>query len=345
MAIGNTQGDHHKKQAIKQEKIYKKQVRRKRAMKRTLVITLAIVMMLILAACQNASQPTPLEEEETENSAVASPEPLVDEEDSSQMEEDTDSVEPEGCLGSSDSAIIDLECREITIAVENAYLPFNYIELDSGEPGGWDYDTWNEICTRLHCTPVYVEAAWEGLIQSVADGQFDAGGDGITINDDRSQIVDFSIGYIKIEQRLLVRLGETRFDSIESLAADESFVLGTQSGTTNYETAVNYLPEERIKAFEQMPFAVQALLSNDVDAVIIDEVVGLGYQGEDADKIELIGPSISSDELGFIFPLGSDLVEPVNEALRSMMADGTLEAINLKYFGPDFNLTYDDIEG
>lgn len=313
-------------------------------MKRKIVFTLAIVMMLILAACQSSSQPTALEEE-TDNSVVATPEPQEDGEGSGQEEEEAQLDAPEGCLGSADGAVVDLDCREITIAVENAYLPFNYIELDSGKPGGWDYDTWNEICTRLHCTPVYVEAAWEGLIQSVADGQFDAGGDGITINEERSQIVDFSIGYIKIEQRLLVRLGETRFDSIEALAADETFFLGTQSGTTNYETAINYLPEDRIKAFEQMPFAVQALLANDVDAVIIDEVVGLGYQGEDADKIELIGPSISSDELGFIFPLGSDLVEPVNEALRSMMADGTLEAINLKYFGPDFQLTYDDIEG
>ncbi|MBP8858025.1 MAG: amino acid ABC transporter substrate-binding protein [Anaerolineaceae bacterium] len=296
--------------------------------------------MLVLAACQNASQPTPVDEEPEQEESV-----IEETLESSEETTEEQATDPEGCLGSADAALVDLNCREIKIAVENAYLPFNYIELDTGEPGGWDYDTWNEICTRLHCTPVYVEAAWEGLIQSVADGQFDAGGDGITINDDRSQIVDFSIGYIKIEQRLLVRKGETRFDSIEALAADETLILGTQSGTTNYETAVNYLPEDRIKAFEQMPFAIQALLSNDVDAVIIDEVVGLGYQGEDADQIELIGPSISSDELGFIFPLGSNLVEPVNEALRSMMADGTLEAINLKFFGPDFNLTYDDIEG
>jgi len=296
--------------------------------------------MLVLAACQNASQPTPVDEEPEQEESVI--EETLENSEETAEEQATD---PEGCLGSADAALVDLNCREIKIAVENAYLPFNYIELDTGEPGGWDYDTWNEICTRLHCNPVYVEAAWEGLIQSVADGQFDAGGDGITINGDRSQIVDFSIGYIKIEQRLLVRKGETRFDSIEALAADETLILGTQSGTTNYETAVNYLPEDRIKAFEQMPFAIQALLSNDVDAVIIDEVVGLGYQGEDADQIELIGPSISSDELGFIFPLGSNLVEPVNEALRSMMADGTLEAINLKFFGPDFNLTYDDIEG
>ncbi|HPC05976.1 MAG TPA: ABC transporter substrate-binding protein [Anaerolineaceae bacterium] len=308
--------------------------------KNRIIFTLAITLMLVLAACQNASQPTPVDEEPEQEESVI--EETLENSEETAEEQATD---PEGCLGSADAALVDLNCREIKIAVENAYLPFNYIELDTGEPGGWDYDTWNEICTRLHCNPVYVEAAWEGLIQSVADGQFDAGGDGITINGDRSQIVDFSIGYIKIEQRLLVRKGETRFDSIEALAADETLILGTQSGTTNYETAVNYLPEDRIKAFEQMPFAIQALLSNDVDAVIIDEVVGLGYQGEDADQIELIGPSISSDELGFIFPLGSNLVEPVNEALRSMMADGTLEAINLKFFGPDFNLTYDDIEG
>lgn len=308
--------------------------------KNRIIITLAITLMLVLAACQNASQPTPVDEEPEQEESV-----IEETLESSEETTEEQATDPEGCLGSADAALVDLNCREIKIAVENAYLPFNYIELDTGEPGGWDYDTWNEICTRLHCTPVYVEAAWEGLIQSVADGQFDAGGDGITINDDRSQIVDFSIGYIKIEQRLLVRKGETRFDSIEALAADETLILGTQAGTTNYETAVNYLPEDRIKAFEQMPFAIQALLSNDVDAVIIDEVVGLGYQGEDADQIELIGPSISSDELGFIFPLGSNLVEPVNEALRSMMADGTLEAINLKFFGPDFNLTYDDIEG
>jgi polar amino acid transport system substrate-binding protein len=112
--------------------------------------------------------------------------------------------------------------------------------------------------------------------------------------------------------------------------------LGTQLGTTNYETAAKYLPEERIKGFEQFPFAVQALISKDIDAVIIDAYAGVGYTGENKEQVELVGPPISSDELGFIFPKGSDLVEPVNAALKSMMADGTLEKLNLKYFGPDF---------
>jgi polar amino acid transport system substrate-binding protein len=243
------------------------------------------------------------------------------------------------------AALPDLDGREVTIAVENAYLPFNYIDPATSEPAGWDYDVWNEICATINCTPVYVEAGWEGMIQAVADGQYDAAADGITITDDRAEIVAFSDGYINIDQRLLVRVDEDRIESIDDIVADENLLLGTQTGTTNYETAASYLPEERIQAFEQFPFAVQALISGDIDAVIIDEVAGQGYLGENADKLKLVGPSMSSDQLGFIYPLGSDLVEPVNAALQELMANGFLEEINLQYFGPGFDITYDDLEG
>ncbi len=253
------------------------------------------------------------------------------------------SSEPAGCLGTAEDAVVDLDCREVTIAMENAYLPFNYIEIETGKPGGWDYEAWDEICTRLHCTPVYKEAAWEGMIQAVADGQFDAAADGITITPDRAEKVDFSIGYISLEQRLLVRVDETRIASINDIVADEALKLGTQTGTTNYETAKKFLPEERIQAFEQFPFAVQALIAGDIDAVIIDDVAGQGYVGENADKVKLAGDSLSSDYLGFIYPKGSDLREPVDQALQSMMSDGFLEELNKKYFGPSFTITYDDI--
>jgi len=251
---------------------------------------------------------------------------------------------PEGCLGTAEDALVDLECREITIAVENAYLPFNYISSETGEPGGWDYDTWNDICTRLHCTPIFQEAAWETLIQGVSEGQYDVGADGVTITDDRAEIVDFSDGYISIQQRLLVLKGESRFNNIEEFVEQSELILGTQSNTTNYETAVQYLSEDRIKAFEQFPFAVQALISGDVDAVIIDQVAGMGYMGENSENLDFVGPSISSDELGFLYPKGSDLVDPVNQAIAAMMEDGTLYDINVRYFGPDFDVTYDDIQ-
>jgi phosphate/phosphite/phosphonate ABC transporter binding protein len=172
---------------------------------------------------------------------------------------------------------------------------------------------------------------------------FDAAADGITITEERDEIVDFSMGYVSIEQRLLVRVDEDRIESIDDIVADENLKLGTQTGTTNYATAATYLPDERISAFEQFPFAVQALISGDIDAVIIDEVAGQGYLGENADALKLVGPSMSSDNLGFIFPNGSDLVEPVNQAIEELMKNGFLETVNAVYFGPDFAVTYDDL--
>lgn len=254
-----------------------------------------------------------------------------------------ETAEPEAEIATGEGGLPDLEGREVTIAVENAYLPFNYISLATGEPGGWDYEAIDAMCELLNCTPVYVEAAWEGMIQAVADGQFDMAADGITITEDRAQVVDFSDGYISIEQRLLVRKGEDRFTGIEDFVADESYKLGTQTGTTNFETASELLPIERIEAFEQFGFAVEALLNGDVDAVIMDETAGQGYVGVNADDLELIGDSLSSDELGFIFPQGSDLVEPVNAALAELEANGTLDELAQKYFSDEFTVTYDDI--
>ena len=237
----------------------------------------------------------------------------------------------------------DLGGREITITVENAYLPFNYIDPETGEGAGWDYEIWDEMCALLNCTPKYVESAWEGMIQAVADGQFDVGADGVTITEDRAEIVDFSMGYVAIEQRLLVRADEDRITSIEDIVDNADLKLGTQTGTTNYETALKYLDADRINAFEQFPFAVQALLAGDIDAVIMDETAGQGYLGENAESLKLVGESLSSDQLGFLFPKGSDLVEPTNAALEELMKNGFLEELNAKYFGEDFDVTYDDL--
>jgi polar amino acid transport system substrate-binding protein len=242
-------------------------------------------------------------------------------------------------------ALPDLGGREITVAVENAYLPFNYIDPQTGEPAGWDYDAIDAMCELLNCTPVYVEAAWEGMIQAVADGQFDMAADGITITEERAQIVDFSDGYISIEQRLLARIDEDRFATIDDFINNADLTLGTQTGTTNFETASSLLPAERIQAFEQFPFAVQALIAGDIDAVILDETAGQGYVGVNADQLKLVGESLSSDELGFIFPPGSDLVGPINAALQALRENGTLDRLAQQYFSDQFTITYDDLGG
>lgn len=242
-----------------------------------------------------------------------------------------------------ESALPDLGGRDVTVALENAYLPFNYVLLSTGEAQGWDYDTINEICTRLNCKPVWQEFAWDTMIAAVSAGQFDMAADGITITEERAQQVDFSMGYVAIEQRLLVRADEARFEGPDDFAANPALILAEQEATTNYATAVALVGDARVHSFVDFGTTVQALLAGDVDGVVIDETAGLGYLGANKDQLKLVGRSLSSDQLGFAFPNGSDLVDPFNAALRSMIADGTLQEINAKWFGPDFTTTYDDI--
>lgn len=224
----------------------------------------------------------------------------------------------------------------LRVAVENAYQPFNYIDPDSGEAVGYDYDIFAEVCTRIDCQVEYIETSWDAMV-AVMGGEgsfdtFDVGADGITITEERAQHVDFSIPYITSQQLLLVRIDEDRFTQPAEFAADPNLIVGTQLGTTNYDAAVELVGEDRVRAYDQFGPAVQALINGDVDAVVIDNVAGLGYVGANSDKVKLTGDPIVGEELGFIFGKGSPLREPVNWALQQMMDDGKLGELYQKWF-------------
>ena len=230
----------------------------------------------------------------------------------------------------------DLNGCVLRIAVENAYQPFNFIDPETGEAVGYDYDIFTEVCERINCQPEFVETSWDAMIAAMGgEGGFDTydvGADGITITEERAQHVDFSIPYITSSQVLLTRIDEDRFTTPEEFAADPGLVIGTQLGTTNYDAAVELVGEDRIVAYDQFGTAVQALINGDVDAVMIDNVAGIGYVGVNADKLKITGDAVQSEELGFIFGKGSPLVEPINWALQDMQADGTLDELFQKWF-------------
>lgn len=227
----------------------------------------------------------------------------------------------------------DLGGLEITVAVENAYPPFNFIDEASGQPMGWDYDAVTEICSRLNCVPVFTQAAWDGIFPAMAAGEYDMLADGVTYTEERDQTVDFSIPYVTIGQVLLIRADQEIAD-LDAFVADPETIVGTQIQTTNEIVALTYFPRERVLSFEEFGGAVAALLGGDVDAVVIDTVSAVGFITANPGALQ-VGPALTSDEdLAFVFPPGSELVEPVNAALESMIADGTLQALNDRWFNP-----------
>ncbi len=231
----------------------------------------------------------------------------------------------------------DLNGQTVIAVTGNDYTPLNFVDPVTGDSVGWEYDAVNEICRRLNCVVDWQVTAWDTMIAAVKEGQFDIGMDGITITDERSQQVDFSMPYMTSQQFMLVRADETRFTTPAEFAADPNLLIGSQTGTTNFYTAVYEVLDgdeanPRIKLFENFGAAVQALITGDVDMVLLDAASGRGYIGANPDKLKIIGDPLGTEEFGFIFTPGSDLVEAFNAAIQSMKDDGFLEYLNSRWF-------------
>ena len=245
----------------------------------------------------------------------------------------------------------DLGGQTVVAVTENAYTPLNFVDPLTGEAVGWEYDAVNEICRRLDCELDWQITSWDTMIAAVRNGQFDVGMDGITITDERKEQVDFSDAYMVSQQFMLVRAGEDRFATPEEFGADPDLLIGSQTGTTNFYVAVYEVLDgdesnPRIKLFENFGAAVQALITGDVDMVLMDAASSRGYVGANPDKLAVIGEPLGTEEFGFIFTPGSDLAASFNAAIAQMKADGYLDYLNNKWFfitDPNAEDVYDQL--
>lgn len=237
----------------------------------------------------------------------------------------------------SDSGLPDLGGRTIVAVTGNDYPPLNFVDPATGTAMGWEYDAVNEIARRLNAKVEWQVTAWDTMISAVRAGQFDVGMDGITITEERKTQVEFSDPYMVSQQFMLVRADETRFETPEAFAADEELLIGAQSGTTNFYVAVYEVLDgneqnPRIKLFETFGASVQALISGDVDMVLMDAASTRGYIGANPNRLKTVGGPLGTEEFGFIFTPGSDLVEPFNQAIAALKEEGFLERLNTKWF-------------
>jgi polar amino acid transport system substrate-binding protein len=233
-------------------------------------------------------------------------------------------------------ALPDLAGREVVIVTENAYPPLQFLDA-SGAAVGWEYDAVAEIAKRLNVTVKYENISWDAMIPAVSEGQYDLGMTGITIRDDRKEKVDFSDSYMTSEMVMLVRGDETRFADKAGFAANPELLMAAQPGTTPfyvgvYEVLDGNEANPRIKLFETFGATVEALKAGDVDLVLTDGTAGAGYVEASGGGLKIVGEKLGTEDFGFIFPKGSDLVAPFNAAIASLKADGTIEALNKKWF-------------
>ncbi len=230
----------------------------------------------------------------------------------------------------------DLAGKEIVVVTENAYPPLQFLDA-SGAAIGWEYDAMADIAKRLNITVKYENISWDAMIPAVSEGQFDMGMTGITIKDDRREKVDFSESYMTSQMVMMVRGDEARFADKASFAANAELFMAAQPGTTPFYVGVYDVLDgneanPRIKLFETFGATVEALKAGDVDLVLTDGTAGQGYVDASAGGLKIVGEKLGTEDFGFIFPKGSELVAPMNAVIAVMKKDGTLDALNKKWF-------------
>jgi polar amino acid transport system substrate-binding protein len=233
-------------------------------------------------------------------------------------------------------ALPDLAGREIVVVTENAYPPLQFLDK-SGAAIGWEYDVLAEMSKRLNMTVKYENTSWDAMIPAVSEGQYEMGMTGITIKDDRKEQVDFSDPYMRSEMLMIVRGDEARFTDAATFAAIPELLVSAQPGTGPFYAAIyNILDgnEEnpRVVKFETFGAGLEALKAGDVDLTLSDSTAANGYVGASDGGLKIIGEPLAAEDFGFIFPKGSDLVAPINAAIAAMKADGTIDALNQKWF-------------
>jgi polar amino acid transport system substrate-binding protein len=231
----------------------------------------------------------------------------------------------------------DLGGRAVVVVTENAYLPLQFIDPDTGQPAGWEYDALAELSSRLNFTVEYRNTSWDAMIQAVSDGLYDLGMTGITITEERRQKVDFSDPYMRSEIFMLVRGDEQRFTDPKTFAANPELLIGAQPGTSPFYVAVYEILDgneqnPRIKLMETFAATVAALQAGDVDLVLTDSAAGKAISDNSGGRLKLVGAPLQAEDFGFIFPKGSDLVAPINAGLAALRADGTLDRLTQKWF-------------
>jgi polar amino acid transport system substrate-binding protein len=318
-------------------------------MKRSMLYLL-IVFSLVLAACGPAVTAAPTQAPTaapTQKPAIAptqvptvapTPEPtLAPTQEPTQPPVVEPTLAPTAVPAPKAVQLPDLQGRKVVAVTGNDYTPLNFVDPKTGKAMGWEYDAVNEICRRLNCQVDWKVTAWDTMISAVKEGQFDVGMDGITITDERKKEVDFSDPYMVSQMFMLVRADENRFSTPQEFAADPNLLIGSQTGTTNFYVAVYNILDgnesnPRIKLFENFGAAVQALISGDVDMVLMDAASSRGYIGANPDKLKIVGEPLGTEEFGFIFTPGSDLVAAFNAAIKTLKDDGFFEYLNTRWF-------------
>ena len=233
---------------------------------------------------------------------------------------------------------------ELRIGCEAAYVPFTYRQ--DGKIVGYDVELAEHFCKSLGVKANFIDTAWAGVIPSLYAKKFDVVMSSMSYTKERLERVAFTIPYAEASQALLVRAGDA--DKIKSAADLNGRVLAIKIGSPGQilQEKINATIKggggagfKDLRTFDDHPSAFIALAQNRVDGVL-DSLATLAIVVKDAPGKYAIVKGMGSENWAGIAARKDDteVIAFLDAELRRLKGDGTLYALQQKWFGIRMNL-------
>ena len=231
----------------------------------------------------------------------------------------------------SDDTNTDANTQEtLTMATNAEFPPYEYKEGD--KVVGIDAEVAQAIADKLGMKLEIVDTKFDAIIPGVQSGKYDMGMAGMTVTPEREQSVSFSDSYATGIQSIIVKQGSD-IKSVDDLS--EKTKIGVQLGTTGDIYAKDDFGDEAVQEYDKGADAVQALLAGKIDCVIIDNEPAKSFVAAN-EGLEILKTSYAEEDYAICFKKdNTELQTKVNDALKELIADGTLQKIVNKYITAD----------
>ncbi len=220
--------------------------------------------------------------------------------------------------------------KELVMATNAEFPPYEF-HGDDEAITGIDVEIAQAIAEKLGMTLKIEDMKFDSILSSVQTGGADIGVAGLTVTDERKEMVNFSIPYTTAVQVVIVR----EDSDVKSLDDLEGKKIGVQLSTTGDIYASDDYGEDNVVRFNKGADAVEALKGKEVDAVIIDNEPAKSFVK--ANKgLALLDTEYATEEYAIAVAKGNEkLLEKIDAALEELIADGTIDKIIAKYIKAD----------
>lgn len=220
------------------------------------------------------------------------------------------------------------------VGLDDSFPPMGFRD-ENNEIVGFDVDLAKEVGERMGMEVVLQQINWDTKELELDSGNIDVIWNGLTITDERKEVMDFTAPYLENDQVIVVK----KDSDIKTKADLAGKKIGVQKGSSAYEAFTADEISKEAAELNEYPENVSALSDlgiGRIDAVVVDSIVARYYISTEDVDFTILEESLSPELYGVAVKKGNaELLTQIQEAMDAMAEDGTMAEISTNWFGED----------